>query len=554
MKKIKYYIFGALTSMAALSSCDANFTEINKNPDTVYNIDPEVCLYQVENVMSNAGETWADSYACRLRWMQYCAGIWGYSTTNFTECAGFAGSLYGNYNNAGKYATHIEHYVNTNMPDEAAAYSNMIEVARILLITKGIQASDVYGSLIYSEGWGTRNGNEEIVEPAFQTQEELYTLWNQQLKEAASKLMTATNQKEFKSYDLAYAGDMTKWAKAANAMRLRIALRMLKQKPAEAKAIAQEVLSSGNNFESIDDSFILWFENKWTTYGDWHSVIDMDRASVCFMNYLKTYNDPRKRLFFQINNCTPENIAEFNAQETTTPAQILPTNLTRWEGGQVSYDLWATDVNRTSRYLGNIDMRPMNRPQTRLWKGAQDNGSGGGWVPLLTYADFCFMASEFTLEGVASGKTAQEWYETGVKASLRQWSDIADYCQINDYVAITDEEIDAFLAQEGIAWNPSMAKEQIYCQTWVEHLKNNNESWCLYKRTNYPSTTSKLVTWEPINVYGELQQVPRRKKFTAPSEGTPNYANQVKRYEDMAKEPNFGPLNSEFGRVWWDKE
>ena len=107
MKKIKYYIFGALASMVALTSCDADFVEINKNPDTVYEVDPEVFLYQIENVMCNAGETWADSYACRLRWMQYCAGIWGYSTTNFTECAGWAGTLYSNYVNAGKYARHI---------------------------------------------------------------------------------------------------------------------------------------------------------------------------------------------------------------------------------------------------------------------------------------------------------------------------------------------------------------------------------------------------------------------------------------------------------------
>ena len=59
----------------------------------------------------------------------------------------------------------------------------------------------------------------------------------------------------------------------------------------------------------------------------------------------------------------------------------------------------AEDVCRTSRYLDDIDMRPMNRPQTRLWKGAQDEGTAGGWVPLVTYADFCFMAAEFTLEG-----------------------------------------------------------------------------------------------------------------------------------------------------------
>lgn len=554
MKKIKYYLLGALSSMMAFTSCDSDFVEINKNPDTVYEVDPATFLYQVENAMCNAGEAWADSYACRLRWMQYCAGIWGYSTTNFTACAGWGNSLYSNYNTAGKYATHIPYYVQTNLPDQEAAYSNLTEVARVLLITKGIQTSDVYGSLVYSDGWGTRNGNNEVLEPAFQTQEELFTLWNTELKEAANKLATATNQIAFNEYDLAYGGDMTKWVKAANAVRLRLALRLMKQKPEEAKAIAAEVLTSGKIFESIDDSFILYFDNHWTTLGDWHSVIDMDRASVCFMNYLKKYNDPRKRLFFQINNLTPENVAAFNALETTTPAQIIPTHLSRWEGGRVSYDAQAADSCRTSRYLDEIDMRPMNRPQTRLWKGAQDDGSAGGWVPLVTYADFCFMAAEFTLEGVANGKTAQQWYEEGVKASLRQWSEIADYCDINDYQAVTEEEISTFLAQEGIAWNSAMAKEQIYCQTWVEHFKNNSESWAMYKRVNYPNTTSTLVTWEPIYVYGELQSVPRRMKFTTPAEGSPNYANQMKRLEDMQKEPNFGRLDSEHGRIWWDKE
>ena len=39
-----------------------------------------------------------------------------------------------------------------------------------------------------------------------------------------------------------------------------------------------------------------------------------------------------------------------------------------------------------------------------------------------------------------------------------------------------------------------------------------------------------------------------------PAEGSANYANQVKRLEDMQKESNFGRLDSEFGRIWWDKE
>ena len=105
------------------------------------------------------------------------------------------------------------------MPEQEAAYSNLFDVAHVLLITKGIQTSDVYGSLVYSDGWGTRNGNVEMLEPAFQTQEELFTLWNQELKELANNLATASNQISFQNYDLAYSGDMNKWVKATNAVR-----------------------------------------------------------------------------------------------------------------------------------------------------------------------------------------------------------------------------------------------------------------------------------------------------------------------------------------------
>ena len=76
----------------------------------------------------------------------------------------------------------------------------------------------------------------------------------------------------------------------------------------------------------------------------------------------------------------------------------------------------------------------------------------------------------------------------------------------------------------------------------------------MYKRTGYPNTTSKLVTWEPIYVYRELQKVPRRKKFSTPVEGSANYTNEIKRFNDMEKEPNFSRLDDEFGRVWWEKE
>ena len=553
MKNIKSFLVGFPILLTTLASCES-FTEINNSVATVYDIEPVTMLYQVQNNAQGAGSTWTDSYACKLRWMQYCSNIWGYSQTNFTYFSGSIGSdLYKEYINMGGYARHIEYYITSRNEADLPQYSNLIEVARIMLIYKGIATSDMHGSLVYTDGWGLRSGKPELDKPKYESQEVLFDIWDKELKEAINKMKTASNQKSLVGYDLAYNGEITRWIKAANGLRLRIATRLLKRNPDKAKAIATEVLASDIMSEN-KDGLILKFDKLYTEKGDWHSVIDMDRASAPFMEYLTKYEDPRKRIYFQINNLTPENIATFNSQQTD-PKKMIPTDFTRWEGGTVSFDERASDKRYTSQSLKDgTDMRAMNKPQTRLWKGMQDKGSGGSWFPLLTYADFCFMASEFVLENVPSSQSAQAWYEAGVKSSLSQWSEIGDYCKINEYEAITNDEISRFIAQEGIAWNPSIAKEQIYCQAYVEHFKNNNEAWTLWRRTGYPNQQSQIVTFDKVMINNSEQQVPRRVRFSYPVEGIPNYENKYSSIEEMTKNPEFGQVVDEFGRHWWDKK
>ena len=553
MKTIKKILCLLPLSITLMTGCES-FTDINNSVSTVYEVDPLTFLYKVQERNQGAGSTWTDSYACKLRWLQYCSNIWGYSTTNFTYFSSSIGSdLYSEWLDMGGYATHIEYYISKNMPEELPKYSNLIEVARILLINKGIATTDMHGSLAYTEGWGLRRGRPELENPKFDTQEELFTIWDQELKTAIEKLSTATDQVSLAGYDMAFKGDVSKWIKTANALRLRIALRMLKRNETKAKEIAAEVLKSSIP-ASTEAGVIIKFDKLYTNNGDWHSVIDMDRASAPFMRYLKTYNDPRKRIYFRINNLTSENIAQYNSEQSD-PEKLIPADFTQWEGGTVSYDERKTDKRYFSRTLKDgTDMRAMNQPQVRLWKGMYDNGSGGSWFPNLTYADFCFMASEFSLLGVSNAKSAQQWYEEGVAASLKQWSAMGEYCKIYEYEPITDAEINDFLSQPGIAWNAANALEQIYCQSWVEHYKNTNEAWALWRRTGYPNQTSTIVTFDKVMINGEEQTVPRRTRFAYPAEGTPNKANMIDRIEKMAADVEFGEIQNEFGRLWWDKK
>lgn len=565
-------------SFLTMIGCVDDFADKNTNPKALPTVEPESLLYTAETYVLTAGHCWNSNYVGKQRWMRYSCGQWGYndyrSYSYFNYSIG--NSVYNEYNNLGAYATNIIYLCDNHA--NAEAYSDLKQMARILIIAKGIQTSDIMGSLAYSNAWQARNGkdDEESLLPKFQTQKELSGIWDTELKECIANLKSSTNQKAIGGNDRAYNGDVSKWVKAANALRLRLATRLWKREPATAIQIATEVLSSSNAqdiFSSIDDSFIMWFDALYTNIhdGDWHSVTDLGSASVTIMDYLKENEDPRNRMFFIINNLTPENVAQYNElvkanyTEGTSDyiRRYIPDNFGRWEGGTTNPDNRIKDPAVLSRSFtpsgasSSIAMRPANYFQTRLWKGNHDNGSGGNWAPIMTYADFCFLAAEFVLrEGISSSKTAQQWYDAGVRASLDQWNAIGKFCSVHNYEAITEDEIDIFLNKPNIKWssNPAMQLEQIYAQSWVEHFKNMNESWTLWKRVNYPNTESTIVTFERVYYNGDEYQNPRRAKFNSPSEGVHNYENLLERLETMDAEPEFGGLNNEYGRLWWDEK
>ncbi|MDR2915662.1 MAG: SusD/RagB family nutrient-binding outer membrane lipoprotein [Tannerella sp.] len=554
MNTIKKYILTATGAVALLlSSCTDKFVEYNTDIRTIYEVEPERFLYNVQaNTSANGWEWYYDYYFANMRWLQYGCRPLGNTVTTFT---------YGNSNiwrqrydncflNTGSYMRHME-YLASQLPN-ADAYTHAVEAARVTLIYQSIFTSDVQGSLAYTQGWSLRSGG-DIEDPAFETQETLYGIWDNELKAAINKFNTATNQVSIKNYDMAFGGDISQWVKTANALRLRLALRWMKRDMNKAKSIAAEVLGSSNIPSSTDDSFVIWLSGVETNHSDFESIKDLIRGTVTFMGYLKKYNDPRKRMFFRENNLTPENVAKWNA---ANPNDRL-SEYGRYEAGTSNYDAMTKPEwvkMHKDRMMDGVNMTPLNFPQTRMFSGYYDGGSGGTWWPKLTYADFCFMAAEFVLNGVASSKSAEQWYTEGVRSSLELWNKAGDYCKIHNYVPMTDDEINTFMAQEGIKWNASIGKEQIYAQTYVEHFKNVNEAHALYRRVGYPNPISPVIANEACTANGVLQAVPRRFSFTPPIPGTSNYANNKERLDKMAEDPDFGNITDAFGRIWWDKK
>lgn len=370
-----------------------------------------------------------------------------------------------------------------------------------------------------------------------------------------------------------------------------------------------------NIFASNDDSFIFWHDRNFIFGGEWHSVHDMNHASRNFMNYLQRNQDPRKRIFFRPNRLTREMIISHNlAAMATNPFNMIPLTTTRWEGAHVCptrrgwlpppavladvtlrpnrADFPAGDAGQDAfveaaiYFMENFDwrednvpvspehpggrwdrnhwqggvamMRPASPPQARTWAAGHVTiegvpGNGGIWMPVMTFADFSFLAAEFVLrENIPSSRTAQQWYETGVRASLDQWNFVARFADAIGFEEMTEEEINTFLSMPDIAWNPTKALEQIYTQAFVEHFRNVTEMHALWKRTNFPNTQSTIIPKEEIIVEGVTLVVPRRARFSRPNPGSPNFNNWMRALDQMEAEPNFGPIENEWGRVWWD--
>ena len=78
--------------------------------------------------------------------------------------------------------------------------------------------------VIYRISNPTVSPEEAITSPAYDTQESIYKDFFKELKEAAAEL--DESKESYGSADLMYQGDVEKWRKFANSLRLRLALRV----------------------------------------------------------------------------------------------------------------------------------------------------------------------------------------------------------------------------------------------------------------------------------------------------------------------------------------
>ncbi|MFT7203073.1 MAG: hypothetical protein ACI8YP_001546, partial [Algoriphagus sp.] len=245
MKFNRKYIAGlSLATFFALSSCDKDFEEINMNPNSPEVVSSDLLLPNVMRSTTNeiAGNAWGIGNVV----MQYSAKIQFTNEDRYNW--GPEGDPYNNFYNS------IRDLNNVIEISAAAQQNNYVGIAKVMKAHLYSFMSDAYGDLPFSEANKAKDG---VNYPIFDTQEAIYAGILKDLTEANALLGTTSEQVQG---DIFFDGDIMRWKKFANSLRLRVLMRLSDRQ--DPSAAMQAILSNPSQspiFTGNEDQAVLQY-------------------------------------------------------------------------------------------------------------------------------------------------------------------------------------------------------------------------------------------------------------------------------------------------------
>lgn len=597
------------TSLMVAPGCQDDFAKTNTNQSAITKADVRYLFTQMlsEFEPSKYQQWFYNNLAYTLRWTQANVPDGG-NTSSLNLMGAFEGSQ-SQVINVKLYAEEIKHVLSLMDENEKATYENINVLANPLLVYLGIFGTDMYGSIAYTEAG--RGLHEEILTPAYQSQEELFPIWLDQLNETIDVLLAdKPNQVKLDAQDFVYKGDTKLWAKFANSLKLKIAVRMLHVDKAKALAIAEEAVNNKAGIMSgLDDDFIYCKGSQEYHFGD--DVLDGQSKGIGskqLINFLVDNKDPRVRFIFQKNDFNSKVVQAFLDNKKELPPyikEVAEIKDGKFEGWKAPGEPWVryfgSPVQTSARENAEINNAyfnydkfklptedggekqyyPLARMNREMLQGQKDytfpDASGvsatiddqdRAWYGLhYSSAEVALYLAELKLLGANLPGSAESYYQEGIRLSVQEYDKLASLNQIPYYSSVYDKEfektikledgeIDALLANEKYKLSGSTKEqlEKVYIQQYVHFLLFPNEQFVQVRRSGVPMKDSKVLAWENFTDDDANFQIPRRWTINTPLQSDLMYTIKKTAYEAQGfttgtQDP--ATLNRE--RIWYDK-
>lgn len=426
MKKLSKYIAAGLIAVSFVSSCTKDFTDINTNPNKPVDAPlTNVFAYVLQDFSANFYDAWGnmnepETFSGHLGKIQYI------DEARYMYRSGTITDLWNKYFRDVKNAQLV-----IDKAEETGAVN--LQAATMTLQAFILQiGTDRWRDLPFSEAI---RGDKGFVTPKYDKQEDIYPVIIAQLKSAAD-LFAGGGTDQLGEGDLLYGGNVTKWRKFCNSLRLRVAIRISNIDQAQARSIIEEILADPSKYPVFggneDNAYFKWpgsspYIEPWNNDS---RTRDDHGPSQNIIDSLKLYNDPR-----------------------------LP--------------VYAKPAPSDGEYRG-VEIGPVNSPTLSLFSriGARFRDDAAGYSPFMNYAELAFIIAEAASRGWnTNGASAENAYNNGISGSLAE-------------NGIATAAIGVYINSEGVRWKGNV--RQIYLQKWLALFKNGHEAWAEERRTDFP--------------------------------------------------------------------
>lgn len=423
MKKYSLYI--VLAAVLAAASCTKELEKVNINPNASENAQPDYLL--TASIKTTADAYWGTSSTMNssLLFAQHWAKIqyteedrYVFSNTSFQSLWTTAYS---------QSITNLNKIIELGEKQNNPNYKGVALVLRSWVFQL---LTDAYGDIPYRQA-----GNiDQYITPAYDSQKEVYLGLLQDLKTARGLLDPAGKAI---AGDVIYNGNIARWQKFANSLRLRIALRIADKEPAAAKAVLEELTREGATFisDNADNAQLVYLSSpNQNPVNALFETRDDYRVSKSIVDKLIQLNDPRLPIYVS------------KTQSGSAPYVGVPNGLTTSDASNLGFA-------RTSK------------------PGAYFTAAQAPAV-IITWAEVLFLRAEAEARGFTA-EDAAALYLQGIKASLKQYG-------------ISEADVNTYLARTEIQYDATNFRRSIGEQKWLALFGQGLEAFAEWRRLDYP--------------------------------------------------------------------
>lgn len=540
MKYIKLIVFTLLCVVA--TSCTGDFDEINTNQSGFTSDDVSAKFFLTSSQIRLYAPDRFPYWRAHLIHSDRFAGHATFGHTGSWWNDGLSYSYNGGYTDA-TYGWLSGHFGNiksfADLTVAGAEFENEYMYA-MSLIMKGLYFqlyTDTFGMVPFSEA-----GVEGILTPKYDSQKDIYKGIIADLDAAMATIgdteRTGVGVNDVGSNDIYLGGDLQKWKKLANTLKLRIGMRALGADgddfatAAITAALAAPLLDDASGSAVMKKDFVI---SEWasSSYGDvWNDFGTNGAANwsvgATLINLLQDNEDPRLEEYAK-----PANGGAFVFTDDGSDPDFqerLDFIVAALDDAGASYTMSVSGADTTidvpaNQFIGQPSRTNGDTASFMRWdlfSNPSDfvtvkRGTQVDAYPeiILTSAEAYFLQAEAAVRGI-SGGDAQGLFESGIREAMKLWN-------------VSGGLVDTYIADQAMAdisvGSLDEKLEKIAIQRWLVGYTDGFEAWAVVRDTGYPSELAAGVSNQKIFELGTLNgDYPQRLRYGSGAQANPNFA------------------------------